>query len=390
MDYVLRTSYLRENALDIRITNIHVVLEELFLEGVENIIELYKKFSNRFTKLYLVSDAFTHINNTLILLYLIYKIVVIQTLSAGDFIAIKEAVALMSSNLGKIMERIQAFQEHNIYIERFRTFCNYRNKVTDGDSRIPQTNLSPYLLQLTNVSFSYSNQSDVLKNININIKAGEKIAIVGKNGAGKSTLIKLMMRLYDATKGSIEFKGADIKTFNKQEYLSQFDTVFQDHNSYACSLIENILFESNPTAEEIDKMMDILDNIDFSLFLEDKSKIELELTKEFSEEGIILSGGQNQKVALARAMYRDHTVLILDEPSSALDSISEYKWMQLMNKAAMNRTVIIISHRLSSVRDSDCIYYMEDGRILEAGPHDELMDLQGQYFQMFKVQADAY
>lgn len=340
--------------------------------------------------MYLVSDAFTHINNTLILLYLIYKIVVTQTLSAGDFIAIKEAVALMSSNLGKIMERIQAFQEHNIYIERFRTFCNYRNKVTDGNSGIPQANVSPYLLQLTNVSFSYNNQSDVLNNINISIKAGQKIAIVGKNGAGKSTLIKLMMRLYDATKGSIEFKGVDIRTFNKQEYLSQFDTVFQDHNSYACSLIENILFESNPTAEEMDKMMNILDNIDFSIFLEDKSKIELELTKEFSEEGIILSGGQNQKVALARALYRDHSVLILDEPSSALDSISEHKWMRLMEKVEMNHTVILISHRLSSVRDSDCIYYMEDGRILESGPHDKLMDLQGHYFQMFKVQADAY
>lgn len=390
MDYVLRTSYLRENALDIRITNIHVVLKDLFLDGVENMIELYKKFSNRFTKLYLVSDAFTHINNTLILLYLIYKIVVTQTLSAGDFIAIKEAVALMCSNLGKIIERIQAFQEHNIYIERFRTFCNYRNKVTDGDSGIPQTNLSPYLLQLTNVSFSYPNQSDVLNNINISIKAGEKIAIVGKNGAGKSTLIKLMMRLYDATKGSIEFKGGHIRTFNKQEYLSQFDTVFQDHNSYACSLIENILFEHNPTAEELDKIMDILDKIDFSLFLEDKSKIELELTKEFSEEGIILSGGQNQKVALARALYRENSILILDEPSSALDSISEHKWIRLMEKVEMNHTVILISHRLSSVRDSDCIYYMEDGRILESGPHDELMDLQGYYFQMFKVQADAY
>ncbi|MFD1906776.1 ATP-binding cassette domain-containing protein [Paenibacillus rhizoplanae] len=94
------------------------------------------------------------------------------------------------------------------------------------------------------------------------------MAIVGKNGAGKSTLIKLMMRLYDATKGSIEFKGADIRTFNKQEYLSQFDTVFQDHNSYACSLIENILVESNPTAEEIDKVMDILDNIDFFLYFQ--------------------------------------------------------------------------------------------------------------------------
>ncbi|MFD2878094.1 hypothetical protein ACFTAO_22225 [Paenibacillus rhizoplanae] len=122
MDYVVRTSYLRENALDIRITNIHLVLKDLFLDGVENMIELYKKFSNRFTKLYLVSDAFTHINNSLILLYLIYKIVVTQTLTAGDFIAIKEAVALMSSNLGKIIERIQAFQEHNTYIERFRTF----------------------------------------------------------------------------------------------------------------------------------------------------------------------------------------------------------------------------------------------------------------------------
>ena len=390
VDYVKRTSYLRENAIDIRITNIHVVLKDLFQNGVENVIKIYKRFSNRFIGMYFLSDCLTHINNTIVILYLVFKIVVLKSLTAGDFIAIKAAIALVSSNLGKIMERVQVFQEHSIYIERFRVFCNYKNKVSFGNDGIHIENSSPWELNLNNISFSYDGKTDVLRNINFSINKGDRIAVVGKNGAGKSTLIKLILHLYDPTSGSIQFKNKTITEIKRDDYLALFDTVFQEHNSYAFSLVENVTLKSELTDEQLFEVQNIFNTLEFGDIFDDESNHKLMLTKEFSNNGLILSGGQNQKIALARALYRNSPILILDEPSSALDAISEHKLIKNMMQVAKSKTVILISHRLSSVRDADCIYFIDDGQILEHGTHDELMAYNGYYHEMFKVQADAY
>ena len=389
VDYVKRTSYLRENAMDIRTTKIHLVLAKLFQNGVDNIIDIYKKYSRRFIGMYFFSDCLTHLNNTLVILYLIYKIVVLKTLTAGDFIAIKEAVSLVSSNLGKIMERVQIFQEHSIYIRRFRTFCEYKNTVIFGTFDLPDLQGSAFDLSMNQVSFAYHQENEILHQMNLSVKKGELIGIVGSNGAGKSTLIKLLLHMYDPTSGSVEIRGENIKKFQKKDYLSQFGTVFQEHNSYAITFRDNIAFESDLSDCEMNKMKEVLHSLNFDDFLQFINK-PIILTKEFTEDGLVLSGGQSQKIALARALYRDSSILILDEPTSALDAIAEYHLMKILRQVAKDQAVVMISHRLSSVRDADCIYFMENGRIVEYGTHDELMKKQGQYCEMFTIQANAY
>ncbi|MDR0919512.1 MAG: ABC transporter ATP-binding protein/permease [Oscillospiraceae bacterium] len=390
VDYVKRTSYLRENAIDIRITNIHVVLKGLYNNGIDNIIKIHNRFSNRFVGMYFIGDCLTHVNNTIVILYLVFKIVVLKSLTAGDFVAIKAAITLVSSNLGKIIERVQVFQEHSIYIERFRVFCNYKNKVSFGNDGIQLENSSSWELNLNNISFSYDGKNDVLKNINFSIHNGDRIAVVGKNGAGKSTLIKLILHLYDPTSGSIQFKNKNINEIKRDDYLALFDTVFQEHNSYAFSLVENVSLESELTDEQLLDVKSIFNILEFGDIFDDKSNYNLMLTKEFSNDGLILSGGKNQKIALARALYRNSHILILDEPSSALDAISEHKLMECMTEVAKGRTIIYISHRLSAIKNSDCICFMDSGKIVERGTHNELMALHGQYHEMYEIQADAY
>ena len=389
IDYVKRTSYLKEYAMDIRTTKIHLVLSKLFQSGVDNIISIYQKYSKKFIGMYFFSDCLTHLNNTLVILYLVYKIVVLKTLTAGDFIAIKEAISLVSSNLGKILERVQVFQEHSIYIGRFRAFCEYKNTVTFGTSNLPSPQASTVDFKINNVSFSYNQENEILKQISISVKKGELIGIVGSNGAGKSTLIKLLLHMYDPTIGSVVFRGENIKKFSKNDYLSQFDTVFQEHNSYAFTFTENIAFESKLSDSKTNKMKEVFDSLGFDEFIPLINK-EITLTKEFSEDGLMLSGGQIQKIALARALYRNNSILILDEPTSALDPISEHKLMRSLKQVTKDRTVLLISHRLSSVRYADCIYFMENGRIIEHGTHNELMKQRGRYFEMFTIQASAY
>ena len=363
IDYVKRISYLKENAMDIRTTKIHLVLMKLLHDGVDNIINIYKKYSKKFIGMYFFSDCLTHLNNTIVVFYIIYKIVILKALTAGDFVAIKEAISLVSSNLGKVMERVQVFQEHSIYISRYRAFCEYENKV------VPE--------------------SEILNQIDFSIKKGELIGIVGSNGMGKSTLVKLLLHMYDPTNGVVEFRGIDIKELRKDDYLSKFDTVFQEHNSYAFTLADNIAFISDLSDYQINKMKEIFHSLGIDEFSEYVDKA-ISLTKEFSEDGLVLSGGQIQKIAIARALYRNSDVLILDEPTSALDALAEHKFMKSLRQHAKDKTVVLISHRLSLVRNADCIYFIENGKISERGTHEELMNQQGKYYEMFTIQSNAY
>ena len=389
IDYVKRISYLKENAMDIRTTKIHLVLMKLLHDGVDNIINIYKKYSKKFIGMYFFSDCLTHLNNTIVVFYIIYKIVILKALTAGDFVAIKEAISLVSSNLGKVMERVQVFQEHSIYISRYRAFCEYENKVVFGSYALPEPKESSLELGINHVSFSYNPESEILNQIDFSIKKGELIGIVGSNGMGKSTLVKLLLHMYDPTNGVVEFRGIDIKELRKDDYLSKFDTVFQEHNSYAFTLADNIAFISDLSDYQINKMKEIFHSLGIDEFSEYVDKA-ISLTKEFSEDGLVQSGGQIQKIAIARALYRNSDVLILDEPTSALDALAEHKFMKSLRQHAKDKTVVLISHRLSLVRNADCIYFIENGKISERGTHEELMNQQGKYYEMFTIQSNAY
>ena len=227
--------------------------------------------------------------------------------------------------------------------------------------------------------------------MNMKIRKGEKIAIVGHNGAGKTTLVKLIMGLYQATEGEIAISGENINTYEPKSFHNRFGTVFQDLQVFALPLSHNVLMHKPRNAEERRLVEDSLRKAQFGDRLDLlPNGIDTMVTKEFDENGMGLSGGEAQKIAIARVFARKPDIVILDEPSSALDPIAEYNMYQNMLTATDGETVIFISHRLSATRDADRIYLFENGTILEQGSHSELMQMGGRYAEMWKLQAQNY
>lgn len=247
-------------------------------------------------------------------------------------------------------------------------------------------------IDLKDVSFTYTgSKSPVIQNLSLHISKGERIALVGENGAGKTTLVKLLMGLYPIREGSITIDDVDIQEYNKQEYHKHFGTVFQDLQIFSLPLSHNVLMKEPENEEERQLVVESLEKAQFG----DKLKtlpqgIDSMVTKEFDENGFICSGGQAQKIAIARVFAKDPDIVILDEPSSALDPIAEYNMYKNMMEASEGKTVFFISHRLSSARIADRIYFLEHGQIVETGTHDELMELDGKYAEMFQLQAKNY
>ena len=221
------------------------------------------------------------------------------------------------------------------------------------------------------------------------VKAGQKIALVGYNGAGKSTLVKLLLRLYDVSGGDIFINGKSIKDYTLCSYRNKFGTVFQDFQLYAADIAENVLTDEYSEGDQ-PRVLEALKNSGFEERLSSlKEGIHTPLTKEFDQNGINLSGGEAQKVAISRVFAKDCEIVILDEPSSALDPMTEYELNNTL-MTALDKTVIIISHRLSTTRMADVIYMLENGEIIEQGSHDELMQTGDKYAEMFLKQAEKY
>ncbi len=227
----------------------------------------------------------------------------------------------------------------------------------------------------------------VLKNINLTIDSEMKVLVVGLNGAGKSTLVKLLLRLYKPTKGKILVNGIDINKIEFEQYIKNFSAIFQDYKIYAENFKENIMFDSN----DIERMEDIIKKLNFEAVLKDsKINYDTNMSKEFDYNGAELSQGQKQKVVLARALFKESKILILDEPTAALDAYSEYQIYSEFDKIVHKRIVLYISHRLSAAMLSDKIIVIKDGEIIEEGKHSDLMNNKEDYYEMYTKQAKNY
>lgn len=393
-NYSKRVFYQPEYAKEIKLYHIEVPLERQFHQAVDEVIAIAKKYGVKIALWSLVIwiTVFTILSMFCVPLYLGYMALVLRKVMLGDVAALNNAQSAVRNHLDSVNYCVDRIQRAGLFCERFRRFMNYESKIegAEGTVDVPKSGSA---IEIKNMSFRYDGAAkDTLKNINMRIEAGQKVAFVGENGAGKSTFTKLLMRLYDVTEGSICYGGQDIRHYTTVAYRDLFGSVFQDYQIYASTVQENVMMhgwhgEESERAEAALEQSGFLDRLE-SL----PTGLKTSLTREFDENGVQLSGGEAQKVAIARLFAKKERmqIAILDEPSSALDPRAEYE----LNKNIMNRvgdaTVIFISHRLSTTRDADRIYMFENGQIIEEGTHQELMELDGQYAEMFQCQAKYY
>ncbi|MBP5442206.1 MAG: ABC transporter ATP-binding protein [Treponema sp.] len=395
-DYVSRVFYLKDYAKELRLhPNAGTQLEEEFAEANDNIISEHKKVAGKrvwfqFLKDYGVGDFLI---DGLYITYLVYKAAVLHTVNYSDAVILFNRTGSLRGSMTRFADLGPKAHENSMFIDKIRSFLAYEPRLkNDVGDEVPQGNGE---LSLDHVSFKYSQEGrNVLDDISLTVKPGEHIAIVGYNGAGKTTLIKLLMRLYDPSGGTISFHGKNVSTLCPREYHKRIGVVFQDFQMFGANLGENVVMDNMTQEEEKERAPQITDALDAAGFGEKLRKLPdglfTQVTTEFDKKGVDFSGGESQKVAISRAFYKNADILIMDEPSSALDPIAEYELNKAMQTAARGKTVFYISHRLSTTRDADRIIMLERGRIIEEGTHAQLLKRNGKYAEMWNAQAGKY
>lgn len=386
--YIQRTVFLKDFSKDMRTSNIFSVLMRRFNKAIESNILILKKYG---VKLFLYSllnsllSEFIPIIGTYALAG--YQFVYTDSLTVSGFSVVLSSINSVRGATMGIADSFEELSQMAYYFQNLKDFFAYEPKIMSGSIDTPEFES----LEFKNVSFRYpSANKNSIDNISFKINKGETCAIVGVNGAGKSTIVKLILRFYDVTEGEILYNGVNIREYEVDSLRNRFGTVFQDYKNFAVTVFENVMCrrctdEDKKIAEKALRQSGAWDKISTL----EKGGDTL-LTREFDENGAGLSGGENQKVSTARLFAKTFDVAILDEPSSALDPVAEYKMYENLISVTKNKTVMYISHRLSSAVLSDKIFVIGDGRLIETGTHSELMALNGEYAKMFTVQSKSY
>ena len=385
-EYISRVFYMPDYAKELRMSRIDRLLTEEFDDCVSKMDTVYRSLQFRLSVLEIGEQVINvFLANASLIFVLVYKILIVKSVSIGDLSVSIAAVGKLNSMYGGLLEALSQFVQSGMFAEKLRAFLAAEQAIASPENAAPLPALSGDI-EFRDVSFRYAGGPWVLRHVNMKIRAQTKAAIVGYNGAGKSTLVKLLMRLYDPTEGEILLNGRNIKEYDVEEYRHSFGTLFQDFQIYAATLGENVKmgFADNREEEVIKgalKKAGVPDNL---------GDISVPLLREYDNNGRLVSGGEAQKIAIARAFLKDPHTYILDEPSSALDPISEYNLNQTLFELSKDKTVIFISHRLTTTRMAEQIYMMEQGRVIEEGNHEELLAEGGRYAEMFKKQAEKY
>lgn len=390
-NYIRRVFFMTEYAKEIRLSGISKVLFRQFREALADLKQVIHKYG---WKIAFFDFIFDFVFDVLVYLGAItfsaYRTLVSKTMLFGDCLVVINSINSVAWSLQGVSDVYVEFCNHSLYIENLRHFLEYEPTIPENPEGLHVP--APSVLSMNNVSFRYTEKGeDVLKGVTLSVRPGEKIALVGQNGAGKTTLVKLLMRLYDVTGGTITYGGVPIGDYRLSEYRDRFATVFQDFRVFSMSVTENVLLKDHMT--EKDKQAAVEGMKDSGIW--DKVSTlphgaDTILTREFDEKGAVLSGGEAQKIAIARVFAKPCDVVILDEPSSALDPIAEYKMYEAMMRACRDKAVIFISHRLSSAVLADWIYLLDHGQIAEEGTHAELLSRGGKYAAMWEKQAENY
>ena len=385
--YFSRVFYLQDYAKELRLSRAGEMVERRYNQNIFDRIKTISPYLAKQWKLYFCQESLpmTLLIYLGITLLMGYKALVTKEVTMGDFAATFNGATSISTSVFALTSHIAInVRENGLYVEKFRRFMNAKEKMVSGTKTTVFEN--PPVIKFENVSFKYpGTEKYVLRNINLEISPYKKIAFVGYNGAGKTTLTNLLLRLYDVTEGAITIDGVNIKEWDIKSYHKNFAAVFQDFSLFGATLGENVSMDDSPEKEKVEEAVKAAD---FERKLPNGT--DSILLREFDDGGVSLSGGEAQKIAIARAFYKNCSFAILDEPSANLDPVAEYALNQSMTKAANDKTVLFISHRLSTTVMADEIYMLEKGQIIEHGSHEELMELDGKYAYMFKLQAEKY
>lgn len=377
-----------ELAKDIRIFGLQNWLNEL----LDNIHDLYLDFSLRCERVEMLADiteaVLTMARNGIAYVYLI-NMALKEGLSVSEFLLYFTAVTTFTVWVMGILQEMSTLHKESLDILRVREFLEYPEPFTfEKGEPIPASD--SYGLKLENVSYRYPGaKADTIKGMNLTVRPGEKLAIVGLNGAGKTTLVKLLCGLLDPTEGKVLLNGKDIRDFNRRDYYDLFSAVFQEFSILDVTVAEEI---AQSTVDiDYDRIADCITKAGLSSAIEKlPAGLKTHVGREVYLDGVLFSGGQTQRLMLARALYKDGPILLLDEPTAALDPIAENDIYMKYSEMTQQKTSLFISHRLASTRFCDRIIFIADGGIKEEGTHDSLLALGGEYAKLFEVQSRYY
>ncbi len=389
--YINRVMYLPEYAKEMRLTDVFSLMRRQYKESIKGLSDVTKKYTKKAMVLHwlYVMFTFTFIFEGL-LIYGAFRTLVLKTMTLAELSVITSMMVSTTWILIGFTESLTSLFKNGLFIEYLRTFLEYKEKIPeDYEGLDPGTEIKS--LEFRDVSFSYKDK-EVLSHLNMEFRGGKTYALVGHNGAGKTTLIKLLLRLYDPTEGEILLNGRNIKEFDLKKYRALFATAFQDHRMFSMSVTDNVVMGENiPEDEKEERVREALKlSGAYDKVMTLQKGMDTTLTHEFDDEGAVLSGGEFQKIVVARAFVKQCPFKVFDEPSSALDPIAEATLFDNIYETCKDNTLVFISHRLSSVQNADWVYLLSDKTVKEEGTHRMLMEKKGLYADMYTKQAKNY
>ena len=390
-DYVRRTFYLNDFSKEMRLTEMWKVMYKRMHSSISEMKEIVNKYGYKMMFFrYLFDFVFDVVVYSGSIVLAAYKTLVTKSMLLGDCFVVINSISNIAGSVNYMGDVFFKLDENSLYVDNLRDFLEYEVHIAEDESAPAVSSFEK--LELNNMTFGYEGQTTpALSNVNLTVNVGEKIAIVGHNGAGKTTLIKLLQRLYDPSEGEILLNGENIKNYRLSSYRNLFGTVFQDYRLFATTVAENVMLRGDITDEDRAIVKEALERSGIYSKIESLSNgVDSNVTREFDNEGAMFSGGEAQKISIARIFAGNQEIVIMDEPTSALDPIAEQEMYRNMFEACEGKTVIFISHRLSSATMADRVYMFENGEIIEQGTHSELLAMNAKYADMWHKQADTY